>query len=75
MLQDDTLFAGSIADNISFFDPEATPLHIEAAARLAQIHADTQIPATGSQLPAPASYPPATSAYTASVACCVSARR
>ncbi|EQD58585.1 colicin V secretion ABC transporter ATP-binding protein, partial [mine drainage metagenome] len=40
VLQDDTLFAGSIADNIGFFDPEATPLHIEAAARLAQIHSD-----------------------------------
>ena len=40
VLQDDTLFAGSLADNISFFDPEATPVRIEAAARLAQIHAD-----------------------------------
>nr|WP_276968128.1 peptidase domain-containing ABC transporter [Metallibacterium scheffleri] len=40
VLQDDTLFAGSIADNISFFDPEATPLRVEAAARLAQIHDD-----------------------------------
>ena len=40
VLQDDTLLAGSIADNISFFDPEATPLRIEAAARLAHIHAD-----------------------------------
>ncbi|MHB8386233.1 peptidase domain-containing ABC transporter [Metallibacterium sp.] len=40
VLQDDTLFAGSIADNISFFDPEATPLRIEAAARLAHIHDD-----------------------------------
>ena len=40
VLQDDTLLAGSIADNISFFDPEATPPRIEAAARLAQIHDD-----------------------------------
>ena len=40
VLQDDTLLAGSIADNIGFFDPEATPLRIEAAARLAHIHAD-----------------------------------
>ena len=40
VLQDDTLFAGSLADNISFFDPEATPVRIEAAARLAQIHGD-----------------------------------
>lgn len=40
VLQDDTLFAGSIADNISFNDESATPEKIEAAARLAQIHAD-----------------------------------
>nr|WP_242426575.1 peptidase domain-containing ABC transporter [Metallibacterium scheffleri] len=40
VLQDDTLFAGSIADNISFFDVEATPLRIEAASRLAHIHED-----------------------------------
>jgi len=38
VLQDDTLFAGSIADNIAFFDPDATPLKVEAAARLAHIH-------------------------------------
>ncbi|MHB8386854.1 MAG: hypothetical protein ACYDAT_10545, partial [Metallibacterium sp.] len=31
---------GSIADNISFFDPEATATRIEAAARLAHIHDD-----------------------------------
>lgn len=40
VLQDDTLFAGSIADNISFHDEAATPQKIEAAARLAQIHDD-----------------------------------
>lgn len=40
VLQDDTLFAGSVADNISFFDQQATPARIEAAARLAQIHND-----------------------------------
>lgn len=40
VLQDDTMFAGSIADNISFYDDAATPEKIEAAARLAQIHAD-----------------------------------
>ena len=40
VMQDDQLFAGSIADNISFFDSEATPVHIEAAARLAAIHED-----------------------------------
>ena len=38
VMQDDQLFAGSIADNIAFFDAEATPLKIEAAARLAQVH-------------------------------------
>ena len=37
-MQDDTLFAGSIADNISLFDPDTTPLKVEAVARLAQIH-------------------------------------
>jgi ATP-binding cassette subfamily B protein RaxB len=40
VMQDDQLFAGSIADNISFFDPSAAPLHIEAAARMAAIHDD-----------------------------------
>lgn len=40
VLQDDTLFAGSIADNISFNDDAATPDGIETAARLAQIHDD-----------------------------------
>lgn len=40
VMQDDTLFAGSIADNISFNDEAATPQKIEAAARLAQIHDD-----------------------------------
>ncbi|HUW54620.1 MAG TPA: peptidase domain-containing ABC transporter [Rhodanobacter sp.] len=40
VMQDDQLFAGSIADNISFFDPETTPVKVEAAARLAAIHDD-----------------------------------
>lgn len=40
VLQDDTLFAGTIADNISFHDEAATPAKIEAAARQAQIHDD-----------------------------------
>jgi ATP-binding cassette subfamily B protein RaxB len=40
VLQEDSLFTGSIADNISFFDPEATATRIEAAARLAHIHDD-----------------------------------
>jgi ATP-binding cassette subfamily B protein RaxB len=40
VMQDDTLFAGSIADNISFYDETATPERIETAARLAQLHDD-----------------------------------
>ncbi|HET7329634.1 peptidase domain-containing ABC transporter, partial [Dyella sp.] len=40
VMQDDTLFAGSIADNISFHDEASTQEKIEAAARLAQIHDD-----------------------------------
>lgn len=38
VMQDDQLFAGSIADNISLFDPDATPTRVEAAARRACIH-------------------------------------
>jgi ATP-binding cassette subfamily B protein RaxB len=40
VMQDDQLFTGSIADNIACFDPESSPLRIEAAARLAAIHDD-----------------------------------
>ena len=40
VMQDDTLLAGSIADNISFFDPEPNTLRIEQCARLAAIHKD-----------------------------------
>ena len=38
VMQDDQLFAGSIADNISAFDPDADPARVESAARLAAIH-------------------------------------
>lgn len=38
--QHDTLFAGSIADNISFFDPQMDLGRVEQCARLAAIHAD-----------------------------------
>ncbi len=38
VLEDDVLLAGSIAENISFFDLDATPETIEAAARRAAIH-------------------------------------
>ncbi len=38
VMQDDTLFAGSIADNICFFDPAPDRQRIEACARMAFIH-------------------------------------
>lgn len=38
VMQDDQLFAGSIADNISFFDQDHDQARIEAAARMAAIH-------------------------------------
>ncbi|WAT14122.1 peptidase domain-containing ABC transporter [Xanthomonas fragariae] len=38
VMQDDQLFAGSIADNIRFFQPDADQDRIEAAARLAAVH-------------------------------------
>jgi len=38
VMQDDQLFAGSIADNIGFFDPSYDQERIEAAARLAAVH-------------------------------------
>ncbi|MCK5792895.1 MAG: peptidase domain-containing ABC transporter [Ketobacter sp.] len=40
VLQEDQLFAGSIADNISFFDPEADQQRIEECAQCACIHQD-----------------------------------
>jgi ATP-binding cassette subfamily B protein RaxB len=40
VMQEDQLFAGSVADNISFFDPGPTSARVEAAARLAAIHDD-----------------------------------
>lgn len=40
VMQDDILFAGSIADNISFFDPKVDPKWVEACARMAAIHTD-----------------------------------
>lgn len=40
VMQDDQLFAGSIDDNISFFDLDATSVRVKAAARLASIHDD-----------------------------------
>jgi ATP-binding cassette subfamily B protein RaxB len=40
VMQDDQLFAGSIADNISFFDPAPDHGAIERFARLAAVHDD-----------------------------------
>ena len=38
VLQEDCLLAGSIAENITFFDNHASPLRMEASARIAAIH-------------------------------------
>jgi ATP-binding cassette subfamily B protein RaxB len=40
VMQEDTLFAGSIAENIAFFDPQIDQERVEEAARLAIIHDD-----------------------------------
>jgi ATP-binding cassette subfamily B protein RaxB len=40
VMQDDQLFAGSIADNISFFDPSPDQQAIERIARMAAVHDD-----------------------------------
>lgn len=49
VMQDDHLFAGSIADNISFFDPAASPLQVGEAALLAAIHEDIEAMPMGYQ--------------------------
>ena len=43
VMQDDTLFAGSIADNISFFDPTPDRKRIEECARIAYIHEEISV--------------------------------
>ncbi len=40
VMQDDPLFAGSIADNVSFFDPAPSQEAIERCTRLAAVHDD-----------------------------------
>ena len=40
VMQDDQLFAGSITDNISFFDPRADPDWVEQCARIAAVFDD-----------------------------------
>jgi ATP-binding cassette subfamily B protein RaxB len=42
VMQDDQLFAGSIADNITFFDDSPIPERLEHVARLACIHDDIE---------------------------------
>jgi ATP-binding cassette, subfamily B, bacterial CvaB/MchF/RaxB len=49
VMQDDTLFAGSIADNISFFDPRPDPERVAQCARVACIHDDIEKMAMGYQ--------------------------
>jgi ATP-binding cassette, subfamily B, bacterial CvaB/MchF/RaxB len=49
VMQDDQLFAGTILDNISFFDPEVTPSKVESAARAAAIHTDIMMMPMGYQ--------------------------
>jgi ATP-binding cassette subfamily B protein RaxB len=40
VMQDDTLLAGSIADNINFFDPQPNYLKLEQCAHMSAIHDD-----------------------------------
>ena len=40
VMQDDSLFSGSIAENISFFDPQIDRQRVERCARLAAVHDD-----------------------------------
>lgn len=40
VMQDDTLFSGTIGGNISFFDPQVTMEKVREAAAMAQIHDD-----------------------------------
>jgi ATP-binding cassette subfamily B protein RaxB len=42
VLQDDVLFAGTLAENISFFDPGADPQWIVECARTAALHQDIE---------------------------------
>lgn len=42
VLQDDVLFAGSIADNISFFDPQIDHAWVQACAKMAAIDTDIE---------------------------------
>jgi ATP-binding cassette subfamily B protein RaxB len=43
VMQEDQLFAGSIADNITFFDPQPDPERVEVCAQLAAVHHDIEM--------------------------------
>ena len=47
VMQDDQLFAGSVAEDITFFDPVHDSARIEAAARLAAVHEEIVAMPTG----------------------------
>jgi ATP-binding cassette subfamily B protein RaxB len=49
VMQDDTLFAGSIAENITFFDPKPDPAWIAECARLAAVDRDIEAMPMGYQ--------------------------
>jgi ATP-binding cassette, subfamily B, bacterial CvaB/MchF/RaxB len=42
VMQDDTLFAGTVADNIAFFDADPDPAWIAECARLASVDAEIE---------------------------------
>lgn len=42
VMQDDALFAGSIAENISFFDPQPDQAWLEQCARIAAVHEEIE---------------------------------
>jgi ATP-binding cassette subfamily B protein RaxB len=43
VMQEDHLFAGSVADNICFFDPQPDWDHIEECARIAAVHDEIEV--------------------------------
>jgi ATP-binding cassette subfamily B protein RaxB len=49
VMQDDTLLAGSLLENITFFDAQADIAHAEQCARLAAVHDEIRAMATGYQ--------------------------
>lgn len=51
VMQDDHLFSGSIADNVSLFDVEASQERIESACRISGIHDDVMAMAMGYHSP------------------------